>query len=257
MDNNPVEKRTQGLVARAQSVILKPAETFPKIATESDPPMSVFTSYVVPLVAIGPIASFIGGQLFGYGGFGFSYRPSLMGGLSTAIISYILGLIGVWVLAWIANFLSPKFGGKDDFPAAFRLVAYSMTAAWVVGIIGLIPALGILGLAGLYSFYLYYKGATPVMGVPQDKAVGYTAVTVVSAVVLYIVVGAVTASIAGLGALAGGGLAAADAQNDRATIDLGEYGRIETGKDGAVAEMKFRDPETGEEMTVTVNESEE
>jgi len=144
-----LEKHAQGLAARAKAIITDPSGTWPKIAAESEEPMQIFMRYVLPLAAIGPVASFIGGQLFGYGGFGFTIRIGFMAALTSLIVGYVGALISVWLIAWIANFLSPKFGGKDDFPAAFRLVAYSMTAAWIVGIVGLVPMLGVLGLAAL------------------------------------------------------------------------------------------------------------
>ncbi len=233
----PVGTHAQGLVGRAKAIVTKPDETWQVVARETDPPMKVFTSYVVPLVAIGPIASFIGGQLFGYGAFGISYKPSLMGGLSYAVVQYVLALAGVWLIAWIANFLSPKFGGRDDFPAAFRLIAYSLTAAWVASIVGLIPTLGIIGLLlGLYSFYLFYQGANPVMGVKQDSAIGYTAVTVVGAILVYFVVGTIAAALVGTGAMTGR-LSGVDASGDRATVDLGQYGSIEVDGDNQTVDL--------------------
>lgn len=195
MDQEEMQVRAQGIFNRAKAIIMQPSAEWAKIATETDQPMSVFLRYALPLIALGPIAGFIGGQVFGIGGFGINIRIGLMTGLTMAIVGLVLAMASVWLLAFVANFLSPKFGGKDDFAAAFRLIAYSWTAAWVVGIFGLIPMLGILGILGLYSLYLLYLGVTPVMGVPQDKAVGYTVATVVVAIVCYFIVGAVAAAI--------------------------------------------------------------
>lgn len=190
-----LQDQAQGIITRAKAIITDPGNTWPTIAAETDAPMQVFTKWVLPLAAIGPIASFIGGQIFVYGAFGFSYRPSLTVGITTLLVGYVGALISVWLIAFIANFLSPKFDGKDDFPAAFRLTAYSMSAAWIVGIVGLIPALSILGLAGLYSLFLFYKGATIMMAVPEDKAIVYTVLTVVVGIVANVVIGIVSASI--------------------------------------------------------------
>lgn len=187
------------LVTRAKAMILKPKEEWPIVAGEPATPGDLITRYAIPLLAIGPVASFIGGQIFGYGALGINFKPSLMTGLTTAIIGLVMGVIGAIVLALIADFVAPKFGGEANRTNAFKLVVYGGTAGWIGGIFGLIPALSILGaLMGLYSLYLLYLGATPIMKVPEDKAIGFTAVTVVAAIVLYIVVGAVTASIGGL-----------------------------------------------------------
>jgi hypothetical protein len=119
-----------------------------------------------------------------------------------------MAIISLFIVSFVANVASPKFGGKDSFPAAFRLVAYSMTAAWVAAILGLIPSLALIGaLLGLYSFYLFYLGATPVMGVPQDKAVTYTVVTVVAVIVLYLIVSAITATVLGSMMVSAGAIA--------------------------------------------------
>ena len=215
--------------------------------------MQVFLRYVVPLAAIGPIASFIGGQVFGYGAFGISWRPSFLGGLSQAITSYVLTLASIWLIAWVANFMSPKFSGKDDFASAFRLAAYSMTAAWVVGIVGLVPALGFLALAGLYSLYLFYKGAPVMMDVSKDNAIVYTVVTVIVAIVANIVIGMIAAAITGPATLAGMG--GGSVSNGGTTIDMGEYGSIQVDEDGNTTTATIN--VDGEEMTIETTTDED
>ena len=186
------------IVDRAKAIILTPKEEWPKIAAETQSQGDILKSYVLPLAAIGPVASFIGGQVFGYGAFGFSYRPGLIAGLSTAIITFVLSIVSVFVLMLIADFLAPKFKGEANRLNAFKLVAYSYTASWLAGIFGLIPSLAFFSLLGLYSFYLFYTGATPMMKVPQDKAAGYTVVTVLCAIVLAFIVAPITAAVTGL-----------------------------------------------------------
>jgi hypothetical protein len=209
MEDRPSLQSTgTAIVERAKAVLLQPKTEWPRIASETAEPTKLLTSYAIPLIAIGPAATLIGSQLFPTSFLGVIYKPSFGFALSTAITSFVLAIIGLFVITFVANFLSPKFGGRNDWPAAFRLVAYSMTAAWVVGIIGLIPALAILGILALYSLYLFYLGATPVMGVPQDKSVGYTAITVVVAIVVQVVIAAIAGAItAAFGFAAGSALA--------------------------------------------------
>ena len=178
------EPATAGMIDRIKAVSLKPVETWPGIAAEPATPGELITRWAIPLAAIGPVCNFIHGQLFGYGMFGFKYKPGLTYGLSSLAVTYVLGLVGVIVLALIADWLAPKFGGVANRTAAFKLVVYGSFAAWLAGVFQLIPGLGILGLLGLYSLYLFYTGATPLMKVPQDKSAAYTAVTVLAAVVL-------------------------------------------------------------------------
>ena len=194
---------SSSLVTRAKALILRPADEWPVIAAEPAAPADLMRGWAVPLAAIGPVAGFIHGQLFGFGAFGISYRPGIVAGLSTLVVSYVLGLIGVVVLALVAQNVAPRFGGVADRTAAFKLVVYGSTAAWAAGLFQLIPGLGLLGILGLYSLYLYYLGATPVMHVPREKAAGFTGVTILAAVLLYIVVGAVSSAFLGI---FGGGL---------------------------------------------------
>ena len=182
----------RSIAERAKAILLKPVNEWPRIAASTETPGGLITRYAVPLAAIGPLAAFVHGQVFGYGALGFSRKPGLAAGLGSAVATYVLGLVGVIVLALIADWLAPKFSGVSNRTAAFKLVVYGSTAAWLAGIAQLLPGLGLLGLAGLYSLYLYYLGATPVMKVPPDKAAGYTAVTIACAVVLYLVIGGVS-----------------------------------------------------------------
>jgi hypothetical protein len=196
MSDNPLStESSSSLVNRAKAIIMTPKPEWAKIALETSAPKDVLLKYALPLILIGPVASFIGSQIFGYGALGIYIHPTLASSLTVAVITLVSGLVSLFVIAFAANFLSPKFAGKDDFPAAFRLVAYSMTASWLAGIFGLVPALSILSIVGLYSLYLFYLGATPVMGVPEDKAVGYTAVTVVLAIVVMFVFSLITTSL--------------------------------------------------------------
>jgi len=246
MGSLPENTQASAIATRAKGILLDPSAEWAKIATETDPPKQVFLRYALPLALIGPVASFIGGQLFGLGGFGISINLSLTAGLTIAVIGFVLSLVSLWLIAFVANFLSPKFGGRDDFPAAFRLVAYGWTAAWVVGIFGLIPMLGILGILGLYSLYLFYKGAGPVMGVPKDKATGYTVVTVVAAIVamlaVQLVVGLFTAPLL---------MAGMSGASDQMSIDMGANGSMVTNADGT---MTITGPD-GEQMTITMDGS--
>jgi hypothetical protein len=216
------------LIERAKNILLKPIQEWPVIEAEPSTIQDILTRYVLPLAAIGPVASFIGGQVFGYGALGFSYRPSLLSSLSSAVVTFVLSVIGIFVLSLIADFLAPKFGGTSNRLSAFKLVAYSWTAGLLAGVFGIIPSLAFLSILGLYSVYLLYTGATPLMKVPQDKAVAYTAVTIVCAVLIYIVVGAV--GRAAVGAFVPGPTYVSDTGTVSGTVTVPGVGAINLDK---------------------------
>jgi hypothetical protein len=119
--------------------------------------------------------------------------------LSQMLVSYVLGLAGVYVLALIINTLAPTFGGTSNLTQALKVAAYGATAAWVGGVFHLLPALGILGLlAALYTLYLLYLGLPVLMKSPPERSLGYTASVVIAAIVLFVVIGAISASFVGL-----------------------------------------------------------
>lgn len=185
------------LFDRVKAILLRPNEEWPRIAADDTPTRDVFLSYILPLAVIGPVAGFIGGQVFGYGALGFSYKPGLMTAIVTGVIGFVLALVNFLALALVADFLSPKFGGEMSNERSFKLVAYASTAAWIVGVFALVPMLGVFGLLGLYSIYLFHAGAAPMLKVPKDKLLPYTAVVFVCALLLNVLVAALSAAAVG------------------------------------------------------------
>src|SRR3546814_5929940 len=77
-----------GIVQRAKDILLKPKETWPVSAAEPATTQSIYVPYVVVLAAIGPIAQFVGGQVFGFTAFGVTYHPPICTALGSAVLSY-------------------------------------------------------------------------------------------------------------------------------------------------------------------------
>lgn len=201
--------RSKSLVERAKDILIQPKAEWPVIDAEPATIGGIYTSYVVILAAIGPLAMLIGHQLVGITVLGVTYKPAIGYSVGTAVLTYILSLVAVYVSALVIDALAPSFGGAKDQVKAFKVAAYSATAGWVAGIFNIIPMLGFLALIGaLYGLYLLYLGLPRLMRVSEDKAVGYTVVVVVVQIVLYLVigmiVGALVASFFGLGAMTGG-----------------------------------------------------
>ncbi len=218
-----------GLVDRVKNILLSPKAEWPRIDAEPSTIGDVYKSHVLPLAAIGPVASFIGGQIFGHGAFGITYKPSLMAGLGTMVVSYVFALVGIFICALVIDALAPNFGAVKNRVSAFKVAAYGATAAWVAGIFGIFPAIGMLSILGIYSLYLIYTGLPVLMKAPGDKALGYTAVVVVAMIVIGVVIGLLTAPVA---MLFGGGAATsvADKGSVSGTINVPGAGAIDLGK---------------------------
>jgi hypothetical protein len=111
----------------------------------------------------------------------------------------VLTLVGVFVMAYIIDFLAGVFGAQKNFDNAMRVSAYAPTAAWVAGVFNLIPMLGILSILGLYSLYLLHTGIAALMKPPADKAVIYTIAAVVCVIVIWFVIVGLTTALFGFG----------------------------------------------------------
>jgi len=180
------------LVERTKRILLQPKQEWQVIDAESTSVGALYGGYIVPLAAIGPIASLIGWSVFGlHLPFGGAIRVPISFMLRQSVVQYVLALGGVFVLALIIDALAPTFGGQKNRLQALKVSAYSSSAAWVVGIVALVPALSFLGILGLYSLYLLYLGLPTLMKAPQEKATGYTVVVIICAIVLFFLIGAV------------------------------------------------------------------
>jgi hypothetical protein len=188
------------LVQRAMDISLRPKDTWQVIKSEPATIKDLYTSYAVPLAAITPIASFIGFSLIGFSMLAMRYRIPFVTGLSHAIVSYVLSLVGIYVVAQIIDALAPSFGSQKNLINAMKVTVYSYTPSWVAGVLLVIPGLSpITGLVSLYSLYILYLGLPVLLETPQDKAMGYFVVSIVVSVLVFIVVGVVSRSLFGLG----------------------------------------------------------
>jgi Yip1-like protein len=214
-------------ITRAKNICLTPATEWPVIAAEQTPPAALLGGYVAPLAAIGAVAGLIGGSLVGITiPFGGTYRVPLIGGVVGAVFTFIMAIVGVFILSLVINALATTFNGRQDSGQALKVAVYSYTPAWVAGALHVVPPLGVLAiLAAVYGLYLLYLGLPRLMQCPEDKALPYTAVVVVCAIVLGVVTSAVGVAIAGAGmmttaALSGAGAGSASrASGDRVDFD--------------------------------------
>ena len=186
------------LVSRTKNILLSPKQEWQVIDDEATSVGGLYVGYIVPLAAIGPVASSIGMAVFGISvpvlG---TYRVPIDAAVRQGITQYVLALVGVFVLALIIDELAPYFRGQENRYQALKVAAYSSTAVWIVGVLGLIPALSILWPLGLYSLYLLSLGLPVLMKVPQDKAMGYTVAVIICAVLLFFVIGMIAAKLGG------------------------------------------------------------
>ena len=183
------------LVDRVKNILLTPRTEWQVIDAETTTVADLYKGYIMPLAAIGPICMAIGWSVFGLRvPFLGTYRPPMVNTLTTAVVQYVATLIGVYILAMIIDKLAPTFNGTPGMIQALKVAAYASTASWLAGIFGLLPALSILGILGAYSLYLLYLGLPVLMKAPAEKALSYTVVVILCAIVLFMLIGFLTTS---------------------------------------------------------------
>jgi hypothetical protein len=180
------------LVDRAKNIIMTPKTEWPVIATEAPNAGQIMTGYVIPLALIPAVATLLGMGLVGQPFIGASFKW----GIAMGVTSFISTVLGVYLTAFVVDFLATNFGSQKNFGRAMQLVAYAYTPAWVAGILSIIPAIGFIGmLAGLYGLYLLYLGFPHTMKTPQDKVIIYMIVTIVVLLVIYMIIGAIMSTV--------------------------------------------------------------
>lgn len=258
------------LIQRATDITLKPSTEWEVIAPEVTTTADLYKSYIMPLAAIPVVASFLGMTLIGMSvPFVGNIRTPIVTGVTTLVLGFLVSLISTFVIAQIINALAPSFGGEKNSAQALKVTAYAFTPAWLAGILNIVPMLGMLGIfAGLYSIYVLYLGLPVLMKAPKDKAVGYTVVSVLCAIVLSIVLGVVTTSIVGLTALGTNSLTSITQPHDRddtnieektvaATAALKELSKLAEKMEAAQKEAKAKNADQDSAETSTAETANE
>jgi len=179
------------IVERAKGIIVTPKTEWLVVAAEEPNIRKIFAEYVLPLALIPAIALIIGLGLIGRG-----MMSSFGWGIATGLIQFIAAFVGVYVSAFVVDFLAPKFASQKNIGRAVQLVAYSYTPVWVAGILYVIPFLGALViLAGIYGLYLMYLGLPQTMRTPPDKVIVYLIVSIIAMIVIYWIISLILSSI--------------------------------------------------------------
>src|SRR5438309_242531 len=114
------------LFRRARYMLFRPRQEWSTISGEFTNAGTIYKSYVIPLSAVGPIATVLGALVFGKVGTMFGpVNASLGAALEGAVAHYVLGLASVYALAIALDVLAPSFGAQSNRVQALKLAAYA------------------------------------------------------------------------------------------------------------------------------------
>lgn len=184
--------KTRAIADRAKALIVRPRSEWEVIEREPATIRQLYTRYVMILAAIPPICTVIGAVVAGIFQ---SVHYSVVGTMVAALIDYALTLGMVYVIGIAIENVSPYFGGVKDRMQAMKVAAYFPTALWLAGVFAIVPVLAPLQVVGLYSLFILWQGLPRLMKVAEDKALVFTLVVILVALVAIIVVRAIAGMV--------------------------------------------------------------
>lgn len=146
-------------------------------------------------LAIGTIASALGGIILGYSFLGQTFRTPIVTGLIGAVVAVVMAAVVIYLTSLVAEKL---FKGKGKFSGFFRVLGYASLLK-IVGFVTIVPLLSTL--ASIWLLVINYMALTVVHKLDTTNAILTIIVTVVATVVVAYVIGMI-----GLSAVAGGGM---------------------------------------------------
>jgi len=191
---------TAKLIDRVKNILLNPDSEWSAIAKEPATAAGLYKEYVAILAVVPAIFGFIKGSLIGFDvpllG---SYRVGVGAGFGAMLVGYVLSLVQVYALALVVNALAPTFGAQKNIIQALKTVGYAFTASFIAGAGQVIPWLApLIAIAGaVFSIYLLKTGLPHTMGCLPQRAVAYTAVSIIAAIILSVLIGVVVRAITG------------------------------------------------------------
>jgi uncharacterized membrane protein YdcZ (DUF606 family) len=181
------------LIDRIKNIILSPKTEWPVIETEPTTIAQLYKGYVIPLVAFSALMSFVRLSIVGIG----FWRMPVLTGLAYALVSFVFGLLGLYVFGWLIDMLAPAFSGQRDRRQAVKTAAYAFTPGAIGAVFVLLGGLGrpLHLVAAIWGIYLLYLGLPVLMRSPREKAAAYTAAVIVCAILLFAVFGIIFAMV--------------------------------------------------------------
>lgn len=193
--------RITGALLRAKSFVFDPEGMWPIVKAEEGDEKALYRNFIIIMAAIPPLAQLIGAGILGGQGVGTA--------LNIGFVSYLIGLLSLYLLALVLERLAPLFGGKPSRLDCLKLLAYSYSASYLAGILTIIPwaVMAIIsGLLSLYSLYILYSGISVMTGVSEDRRLGFFATSILASIVVIFALGVLTAPIFMSGASSVGGV---------------------------------------------------
>jgi Yip1 domain len=145
-------------------IIFTPGKAWTVIAEENRPAKFLRNNFLLPMIILVSVASFIGCLIFTNKTFSPLY-PALTG------IKYFILLLSVnYLSAVILGEITKPLDLGKDFTVSFRLIVYSLTPLFICQIISnLFESLIFVNILSLWGLYIFWSGAEKMLNPPDYK----------------------------------------------------------------------------------------
>ncbi len=184
---------------RILMLLFRPDAAWSGIAGERVTLDALLRMWILPFSLIAPVMLAIGGAVFDQTwNPALGYRALPHGIYPVVLMTFLSSVAAVFMLAAIFSWMAPSFGPKPGFMPALKVAVFGSVPIWAASaLLFLMPMIIAVMFAFLYSCYQYYVGVAKVLGIAEDRAAEFVAISMLLLSLVLMLAGA-AASWAGL-----------------------------------------------------------
>ncbi len=178
-------------------VLYHPKQEWQLIKKEHYSAVKCYSSHMIYLAAIPPLAAFIGTTQVGWSITGGDLvKLTVSSALPIALAFYLTLLIGAGIMAGFIHWMEKTYGSNSSFDDCMVLITFTSTPLFLTGLAALVPILWLDVLIGMgavaFMIHLLYSGVPEIMEIPEEQ--GFFFSSSILTVGLVVLVGILAAS---------------------------------------------------------------
>lgn len=170
------------LYHRVKHFIVNPVRAWEVVHRENRPINYVRDSFVLPLIILVTVSSFMGSLFF----INTTLKP--MYSVLKAVETFLLLSLGIYASSLAVREITRALDLGHDFLVAFKLVAYSLTPLFLTLTVSrLFESLLFIDLLGLYGLYIFWTGMEEMVNPAENKKLPMMIASVIASIIIFMV----------------------------------------------------------------------
>jgi len=167
-------KKTRVVFARVKRLFLNPSKEWKVISDEKSTVPEIVLNFLLPLLLIGLVASYIGYGIVGSKQDMFGLAASSKLGYRYAFFYFFLHIVTVFLSTLVISFVAHFFEANTNLKRNFTYTAYSFAPTMAATLLLILPILSpLVYIAGFFNLILFLTGIGRMTNVPKSKKWGY------------------------------------------------------------------------------------